>query len=593
MKKLISAGELRIVEDEVDVDLEIAHIAYLEVKKPNGGKALLFTNPINKARNYRYKMSVLINLYGSHKRMSIIFGTDVNTVSKNLQILLKPKTNGLMEKIALLKKIFALRSVVPKRQKNKALWMQRDIASLDDLPILKTWSKDGGAFITMGQVFMRGLDGKDNVGMYRLQVHDSKTLGMHFQIHKDAHAIFKDYQEQNKKIPVSVAIGGDALYTWCATAPLPKGIFELLLYGFVRKKRAKLIACDNGIFVPFDSDIIIEGYIDPSELKDEGPFGDHTGVYTQIEPYPIMRVQRIRAKKDPIFVATVVGKPPIEDKYMGYPTERIFLSLLQTVVPDLIDYRLPENGVFHNAIICKIHTRYPGHSKQVMHALWGVGQMSFVKNAIFVGKDAPDLEDDDAIMRHILQRIDKKSFDVSSGLIDALDHASFVPLVGGKLGIDATSDKPFSRSTQNLSDEKLLEVCKNFSQDVLEVRQFYTDCAFGICAIRVKKTFRVRDLFAHLRPRTDYLDGVFVVDDDCLDNPYMLFWRITNNFDASSDLFTDGFLGFDATAKTLIHDNFDRPWPQDTLCDENVLKDLAQRDLIDFDDEFIKRWQIL
>ena len=254
----------------------------------------------------------------------------------------------------MLSQLLSLKSVFPKKLSKRGACQEiikkNDEINLYDLPALTTWEQDAGAFITMGQVYSQSVDGKrKNLGMYRLQIHSENRLGLHFQIHKDSNHFLSEYKKAGQKMPISIAIGGDPLYTWCATAPLPHGIYELFLYGFVRKKRAQLVkSITNDLYVPYDADIVIEGFADPDELCPEGEFGDHTGYYTPKEDYPVLEVTAITQKKKPIFLATVVGKPPLEDKFMGYPTERIFLPLLKTTAPDLIDYYMPENGVFHN-----------------------------------------------------------------------------------------------------------------------------------------------------------------------------------------------------------------------------------------------------
>ncbi|MFY9094801.1 menaquinone biosynthesis decarboxylase, partial [Aliarcobacter butzleri] len=343
------------------------------------------------------------------------------------------------EKLSTFGKLFALKNVVPKRLKGKGecqevIKLGKD-AKLSDLPILTTWEQDGGPFITMGQVYTTSLNGElKNLGMYRLQVYDDQTLGMHWQIHKDSNHFFHEYKKAGKKMPVSIGIGGDPMYIWCGQAPLPIGIFELMLYGFVKNKNAELVkSITNDIYVPKDNDFIIEGFVDPSKMRIEGPFGDHTGYYTLEEEYPFMEVSAITSKKNPTYLATVVGKPPLEDKYMGFATERIFLPLLKTTAPDLIDYYMPENGVFHNLIIAKIKTLYPGHASQMMHAFWGVGQMSFVKHAIFVNDDAPELTNHEEIIKYILNRINIEDMLISKGVVDALDHSSPKFAIGGKL----------------------------------------------------------------------------------------------------------------------------------------------------------------
>ncbi|MCV6608635.1 MAG: menaquinone biosynthesis decarboxylase [Campylobacterales bacterium] len=600
LEELKRKDDIVIIDQEVDINLEIGHIAYCEVKKENGGKALLFTNPVDKKNGKKFDIPVLMNLYGSSDRTNSIFGREINEISDEIEGLLKlspPTTFG--EKLGMAGKLFNLKNVFPKRTNSKGICQEivktGDDVKLSDLPILTTWEEDGGPFITMGQVITRSLDGKiNNVGMYRLQVYNDNQLGLHWQIHKDSTSIFDEFKEAGKKMPIAVAIGGDPLYTWCGTAPLPKGIFELMMYGFIKNEPLKMVKCvTNDLHVPHDVDMVIEGFADPEKLIDEGPFGDHTGYYTPVEPYPVMDVTAITMRKEPIYLATVVGKPPIEDKYLGYPTERIFLPLLKTTVPDLIDYRMPENGVFHNLIIAKIQTRYPGHAQQTMHALWGVGQMSFVKHAIFVDQDAPELEDDEALTKHILDRVDLDSLLVSSGVIDALDHSSPKGLVGGKLGVDATGEKKES-DIELLSTSDLLMKLSDLEPNVLEAHQIMTDTVNPITFIKVKKKFNVGELFKKMKPLEKHLKLVFVVDDmrNQLDNFYMLLWRVTNNIDARRDLFTDGFIGLDATTKDKEYDNYHKEWPKDTDCTPSVLEDLKNRDLLDIDDEFIKRWHI-
>ena len=434
---------LRIIDDELDIYLEIPHIAYIEVKTKDS-KALLFTNVIDKKNNKKFDEPVLMNVFCNEKAVELFIG-DGDKIGAEIESLLKmkpPKTLG--DKFALFGKLFSLKNTIPKVSKAKAACQEIVLlgkdAKLSDLPVLTTWEQDGGPFITMGQVYTTSLNGQmKNLGMYRLQVYDDHTLGMHWQIHKDSNHFFHEYKEAGKKMPVSIGIGGDPMYIWCGQAPLPIGVFELMLYGFIKNKNAKLVkSITNDIAIPVDNDYVIEGFVDPSKMKIEGPFGDHTGYYTLEEEYPFMEVSAITKKKDAVFLATVVGKPPLEDKYMGHATERIFLPLLQTTCPDLIDYYMPENGVYHNLIIAKIKTLYPGHAQQMMHAFWGVGQMSFVKHAIFVNHDAPALTSHEDLTRYILNRIDIEEILITRGVVDALDHSSPRFALGGKLGLDCT-----------------------------------------------------------------------------------------------------------------------------------------------------------
>jgi 4-hydroxy-3-polyprenylbenzoate decarboxylase len=592
-------GLLKVIDKEVDIDLEMAHIAYVEVKKDDS-KALLFTNAVHNGKKYDYP--VLMNLFGSFKATNLLMGKDANDVASEIQKLLKLKPPvGFMNKLSMFGDLFKLKNVFPKRLSKQGICQevikQNDEINLYELPILKTWEKDAAQFITMGQVYTKSLDGSmDNVGMYRLQVHDKKSLGMHWQIHKDSSHFFNEYKKAGKKMPVSIAVGGDPLYTWAATAPLPPGMFELLMYGFVKGESAKLVkSITNDIFVPHDVDFVIEGWVDTSKLKVEGPFGDHTGYYTLEEEYPVLEVTAITMRQNPTFLATVVGKPPLEDKFMGWATERIFLPLLKTTVPDLIDYNMPENGVFHNLIIAKINAWYPGQAKQAMHAFWGVGQMSFVKHAIFVGSDAPDLEDYDALADYILNRVDIQDLLISQGVCDALDHSSPKALYGGKLGIDATSQLIINNEKLIIKDKELLEIAKSCDENVVDLRQYKTNTDNPICVIGVDKKVGMKSVYEKLEDLYKYTSIIVFVDHykNDLDNAYMLVWRVVNNIDATRDIYVSKTcVGIDGTQKNQL-DGYERTWPDDTNCSEDVIKNLREKKLIDIDDEFLQKYQII
>ncbi len=591
---------LKEINEEVDIDLEIPHIAYIEVKKEDS-KALLFKNPVSKRLGKKFDVPVLMNLFGSFYATELFLGKKADEIAKEIEELLHLKPpSSFTDKLSMLSKLFHLKNVFPKRIKKRGASQKnvipKDKVNLYDLPVLKTWPKDGGPFITMGQVYTRSLDGSvNNVGMYRLQVYDKNRLGMHWQIHKDSAHFFHEYKKAGKKMPVSVAIGGDPLYTWAATAPLPHGIFELLLYGFVKNRNPRLVkSLTNDIWVPEDADFIIEGFVDPSEMEIEGPFGDHTGYYTLKEPYPIMRVECVTHKDSPVYLATVVGKPPLEDKYMGWATERIFLPLLKTTAPDLIDYVMPENGVFHNLIIAKMKKRYPGHAKQFMHAFWGVGQMSFVKHAFFVGEDAPNLHDYDALSDYILDRVSVENILITEGVCDALDHSSETYAYGGKLGVDCTEDNVSFPKKEILSDEELFEKISSLDDSVKGLKQYKTHTKTPICVLAVDKKAPMRELYKKISSLKKHLKLVVFVDAEKNDpeNPYMLIWRVVNNIDAKRDLFLQKeYIGIDATNKNEI-DGFKREWPDDTDCDPAVIKSLRERGLLDVDDNFLKRFYI-
>ncbi len=595
---------LREIDIELDVNLEIPHVAYLEIKKANP-KVLLFNKPVDRSAGKKYNMPVLMNIFNSFEITEKFFGKRVESVAEEIEKLIKLKPPvSFFGKLELFKDLFKLKNVFPNRlSKNISDTHDRFNGDLLDLPILKTWSGDGGKFITMGQTYSHSPNGSvSNVGMYRLQVFDGKTLGMHWQIHKDTTIFFNEYKKLNEKMPVSIGIGGDPLYTWVATAPLPHGINEMLLYGFIKEQNAKLIN-SNSNFVPIDLDIVIEGFVDPNKSRIEGPFGDHTGYYTLEEEYPILEVSNIWIKKNsPVYYATVVGKPPLEDKYMGWATERVFLPLLKTTAPDLIDYAMPENGVFHNLIIGKMRVRYVGHPQQFMHTFWGVGQMSFVKNAIFVGENAPELRDYPAITRHILNRLTYKKLMISSGSLDALDHSSPDALLGGKLGIDATGDEVKLPKLEILTDELLLKKVsgiakdKNLSIKIWDLKQYFRDSQNPITVISIDKNNKsLNKKMSEFSALKDFARIIIFVDHvgNSVHNPYMLLWRVANNFDSNRDLFMNrDFYVIDGTNKIKEIDELNRDWPGDVYCDRNVLMKLASDGVIDFDLSLIEKFQL-
>jgi len=593
-------GNLKIINEALDVELEIPHVAYVEVKKDDS-RPILFTKPINKAKGIEYDMPVLMNIFANKEITQKIFGKHPDEVAEGIDALLKLKPpKAFMDKLKMIPKLISLKNVFPKRLGFKGecqeVIIPKEEVDLDKLPILKTWEEDGGPFITMGQVYTQSLDGSmQNLGMYRLQQYDKNRLGMHWQIHKDASHFFDQYQRAGKKMPVTVAIGGDPLYIWCGQAPMPHGMFEMLLYGFVRGKNAQLVkSITNDIYIPRDVDIVIEGFVDPEKMEIEGPFGDHTGYYTLKEPFPVMEVETITMKNEPVFAATVVGKPPLEDKYMGWATERVFLPMLKPMAPDLIDYYMPENGVFHNLILAKMKTLYPGHAQQFMHAFWGVGQMSFVKHAVFVGEDAPELEAHEAFTEHVLNRLDKEKILITQGIVDHLDHSSSRQFVGGKLGIDATAEEVEEGVSELLSDEVLLEKVQQLDSRVVTLKQYMTHTKNPVCMIAVNKEESQKTLIEKLQQLSAHIKVAVIVDhlNNDLNDPYMLVWRVVNNIDAQRDVMLEKIIAVDATNKGEL-DGFEREWPGDTFCTKEVLNVLQQKGLIDIDENFIKKFGLL
>lgn len=604
MKKTIELlrknNELRVIDEELDIYLEIPHLAYAEVKKKDGGKALVFTNVVDKKNGVKFEEPVVMNIFGSYKRCELLFGRTIESVADEITKLLHMKPPaGFFDKLSMASELFSLKNIFPKRLKGEGTCQKikylEDNVDLYKLPVLTTWEQDGGPFITMGQVYTQSLDGEMvNLGMYRLQVYDKNHLGMHWQIHKDSSHFFDQYQKAGKKMPVTVAIGGDPLYTWCATAPLPYGVNELLMYGLIKKQPAKLVkSLTTPLYIPHDVDYVIEGWVDTNDMKTEGPFGDHTGYYTLEEAYPVMQVSAITMKKDRAFLATVVGKPPLEDKYMGWATGKIFFPLLKTTAPDLLDYHMPENAGFHNLILAKMQPHYKGHAKQFMHAFWGAGQMSFVKHAIFLDEKAPKLENYETLTAYILDRFTPKSLFITEGILDALDHSSPESLVGGKLGIDVTAANKVE-APQLLGDEELLAKVKNVLPDAINLHQYMRRTKNPVTVIAVNKTKKVKEYFDALAELSAHMRIVVFVDiaKNDIFNPYMLIWRVTNNIDAIRDVFISGLMvGVDGTNKNII-DEFNREWPDDVECTPSVVEALKQKGVWDLSEEVYKKFQL-
>lgn len=438
---LEKAGELKRITASVDPDLEVTEIADRVVKA--GGPALLFENPKGHA------VPIAINTFATRKRISMAFGVgDLDEIAGEIEKLVKLPGNmppGLMGKLALLPNLAKIgRHTAPKLISGGAPCQEvvklGEDASLEELPILKCWPLDGGRFITLPLVFTKeATTGKRNVGMYRIQVYDARTAGMHWQRHKVGSRHYAEYEAQGRDIPVAVALGGDPVLTYAATAPLPDEIDEMVFAGFIRKKPVELVKCKTvDIEVPADAEFVIEGVVPANERRTEGPFGDHTGFYTLEDEYPVFRVTAITHRRKPVYPATIVGRPPMEDGWLGKATERLFLPLVRLFVPEIVDYNLPVEGVFHNLCIVKIRKRYPGHAQKVMHALWGLGQMMFTK-IIIVVDEWVDVQNLQEVLWVTANNIDpERDITFVKGPIDVLDHASRAMGFGSKMGIDAT-----------------------------------------------------------------------------------------------------------------------------------------------------------
>jgi 4-hydroxy-3-polyprenylbenzoate decarboxylase len=430
-------GELRRVSYPVKPELEIAEIADRVMKR--GGPALLFENVVGK------QIPVLINAFGSEKRMALALGVEdvaeiAREVEKLIQMTKPPKALG--DKLRRLSEIARLAGIPPKlvtrAQCQEAIHRDPDLTSL---PVLTCWPGDGGPFITLPAVFSRDpQSGTRNVGLYRMQVYDEKTTAMHWHLHKVGARHYQSQKQKSGRMEIAVSIGGDPALIYAATAPLPDSIDEVLFTGFLRKKALELVkGITVDIEVPANSDIVIEGYIDPSEpLRREGPFGDHTGFFSLADDYPVFHVTCITHKKKPIYLTTIVGRPPMEDAFIGKATERIFLPLVRLTLPEIVDMNLPVHGVFHNLAIVSIKKEYPAHARKIMHALWGIGQMMFTKTLIVVDHDV-NVHDLAEVTWVAGNHMDPKRDTVFvEGPVDVLDHAAPMMGYGSKMGIDAT-----------------------------------------------------------------------------------------------------------------------------------------------------------
>jgi 4-hydroxy-3-polyprenylbenzoate decarboxylase len=491
------SGELKRIAQPVATELEITEIADREMKSPGGGKALLFEKPtVNGAVS---PFPLAINTMGSHRRMAMSLGANsVDEIAAELGSLMKAKPPAsFREAIKLLGQALDLRHAKPKIVKDgpckevvhkfvapptrTELWPKaadifkvgqasrlpnerealaddssfsvapsalgrRDACpTLANLPIQKCWPLDGGRFITLPCVVTRDPDtGERNVGMYRIQIYDDRTTGMHWQLQKVGARHGRRYYETGTRMPVAIFIGGDPVFTFAATAPLPDGLDEFLLAGYLRKKSVELVKCEtNNLEVPANSDFVIEGYVDPKEpLREEGPFGDHTGYYTLPEPYPVFHVTAITHRKDAVYPATIVGMPPMEDFYIGGASVKLFLPILKMNFPEIVDIALPAEGVFHNLVFVSIRKSYPMQAYKIMHGLWGMGQMMFTKYIVVVDAGV-DVHNTREVLFRLCANTDPQRDSIfTKGPADVLDHATSEMAIGSKLGIDATKKLP-------------------------------------------------------------------------------------------------------------------------------------------------------
>jgi 4-hydroxy-3-polyprenylbenzoate decarboxylase len=454
IEALEQAGELKRVRLPVDTDLLIPEWADREMKSPDGGKALLFEQPLVDGKISKFP--VAINTMGSRKRMALALQRDsIEDIAQEIQLILKAKPpTDLREGWSLLKQGIHLLHARPKQVREAECQEivhkigsdagRADDFSLRDLPILKCWPKDGGRFITLPNVHTRDPEsGARNVGVYRMQIYDERTAGMHWQVHKVGARHGKVYYERGERMPVAVTLGGDPAYSFAATAPLPDGLDEILFSGFIRNKSVELVKCKTiDLDVPADVDLVLEGYVQPGEMRPEGPFGDHTGYYTAMEDYPVFHVTAITHRRDAIYPTTIVGVPPMEDYYLGDASVRIFLPVFKMNFPEIVDMTLPPEGVFHNLVFVSIRKQYPYQAFKVMHGLWGMGQMMFSKYIVAVDEDCDVHNTSEVLFRLCANTDPERDSTIIRNPSDSLDHAPTLQNIGSHMGLDATRKLP-------------------------------------------------------------------------------------------------------------------------------------------------------
>ncbi|MCX6230212.1 MAG: menaquinone biosynthesis decarboxylase [Bacteroidetes bacterium] len=593
IQTLEDAGELIRIKEFVSPELEIAEIADRISKA--GGKALLFENTGT-------AFPVLINSMGTYKRMCMALGVqkldEIGGEIEKIFIQLTSSPASFTDKLRMLPMLSNIASWMPKSRKGKGECQQQIIENpdLSLLPVLKCWIHDGGPFITLPVVNTKDpLTGKRNVGMYRMQVFDKETTGMHWHLHKNSARHYHEYKKLGQRMPVSVVLGGDPAYTYAATAPLPDNVDEYMLAGFLRKQKVELVKCiTNDLEVPADADFVIEGYVDPmEELVIEGPFGDHTGYYSLQDYYPKFHITCITHRRDAVYPATIVGIPPQEDAYIGKATERIFLTPIRmAMLPEIIDMVMPVEGVFHNIVIVKIKKDYPGHAAKVMNALWGAGQMMFNKILIVVDGDINIQNYTEVIMAVADNVMPTLDIHFSKGPVDVLDHSSSRFAYGSKLGIDAT----FKSAEEKYTDAAKIPLPKLKEANILQLfpeikaikRMDDAGLPFLLLFVEKKRKGVIRKLTVQLLEEglVSHYKAILWMDENVKAADIKdVVWLFANNIDPDRDAFIplneDGSkyecLVIDGTRKTLAFDDFKRPWPNVVVVDDETIKAVDEK----------------
>ncbi|MBK7133210.1 MAG: menaquinone biosynthesis decarboxylase [Bacteroidales bacterium] len=579
-------NELLRINTFVDPVLEITEITDRITK--SSGKALLF-------ENNGTDFPVLINAFGSDSRMAMSIGRadldDAGAEIENLFSRMTDNSGGILKKISSLPSLIRLAGILPSRLRRKGSCQQviHMNPDLGILPVLKCWPYDGGRFITLPMVHtVNPENGKTNVGMYRMQILDKNTTGMHWQRHKTGANHFEAWKKTGKRMPVSVALGGDPVYTYAATAPLPENINEYILAGFLRGKKVKMVRClTNDLYVPYDADIIIEGYVDPAEEPVwEGPFGDHTGFYSLADWYPKFHVTCITHSRKAIYPATIVGIPPQEDVWLAKATERIFLSAVKMAIqPEIVDFHMPDAGVAHNLVIVKIRKSYPGQGMKVLNSLFGAGQMMFSKYLVVVSGSI-DIRDYSGLLVHIFENTDLgKDLLFTKGPLDVLDHCSDNFSFGGKAGLDATIKHPEELNGRKAAPDRINEQNSNFKTDFLRtdlINDYNSHLVSSnipvlILSVNISEDAGVIDKIQILLESKDP-DSIFklvIVVDHTVDTSdiHTVAWQLLGNSDPQRDhrYFSNGTLLLDGTVKAFRKGGFPRKWPNVVCSDPDTI----------------------
>ena len=594
-------GELLRIKEYVDPKLEIAEITDRISKTRGGGKALLFENT-------GYDFPVLMNAYGSEKRMCLALGVahldDVAKEIENLFHLLSAPKENIIDKLKLLPKLGQFAGWMPKVKNGKGECQQviiKDNPDITRLPVITCWPKDGGPFVTLPIIHTKDPNTNSrNVGMYRMQVFGPTLTGMHWHKHKVSAKHFNEYKKLNKRMPVAVALGGDPVYAYSATAPLPENVDEYMLAGFLRKKKVELVKCitQPDVEVPADADFIIEGYVDPDdELIWEGPFGDHTGYYSLPDWYPRFHITCITHKKNAVYPATIVGIPPQEDAWLGKATERIFLAPMKmTMVPEIMDMDMPVEGVFHNLVIAQIKKEYAGQGQKVMNAMWGAGQMMFNKILVLADQHIK-IQDYKRLAQYVFANLNPATdIHFSQGPMDVLDHSCSKLGFGGKMCIDGTGKFPEEKEDSEgsmVNSEWSSKWLSGFPEIKKLNASLFTE-HIPVLVVSVEKSRRdhVRELHQEIckRKEAEGIKLILYVEHSVDANDLATaLWRFCNNLDPKRDFTlvqrpshydsSKNFacMGLDGTRKTREWDNFHRDWPNIIVADEATIKSVDEK----------------